>query len=320
MGAIPHIRDIMPLNGLVDRKSTLKLTCQKSLGRTKTAYIKSTLVNTEVIVEKFLEHNYTEMTDRELARELKVPESRVEEMREELGLNRLTEEGERLEELEVSKELSDTDRNRIQGYLGEQLARHTLPEIKDGVGDVLGSAWTVVEKAELLPLDSAGSVRLGDTYGASKLEFSGDTVVFSDLELEEAVEEARERAFVADEELVSELSAAEFPSIDLVLHALKPSGTNRRTLEFRNRFDPAFESENRDLEVPLVEDGKVVHVEVKTSAVSGPGEMLTSLQRKARRHAESSPYSEFYTLHVDLDLGEFDVPDSFDASVQRHDL
>ena len=69
-----------------------------------------------------------------------------------------------------------------------------------------------------------------------------------------------------------------------------------------------------------MEDGKVVHVEVKTSAVSGPGEMLTSLQRKARSHAESSPYSEFYTLHVDLDLGELDVPDSFDASVRRHDL
>ncbi len=286
----------------------------------ESTYTCLTLARLQDIVEEFLEQNYTDMTDRELARELKVPESRVEEMREELGLNRLTEEDERLEELEVSKELSDTDRNRIQGYLGEQLARHTLPEIKGEVVDVLGSAWTVVEKAELLPLDSAGSARLGDTYGASKLEFSGDTVVFSDLGLEEAVEEARERAFVADEELVSELGAAEFPSIDLVLHALKPSGAAQRTLEFRNRFDPAFESEKRDLEIPLVEDGKVVHVEVKTSAVSGPGEMLTSLQRRARSHAESSPYSEFYTLHVDLDFSRFDVPDSFDASVRRHDL
>jgi|GEM_PF-5884432 hypothetical protein len=271
-------------------------------------------------VESRIRDSYTEMTDRELARELDVPERRVEEVRRELGLNRLAGDDERLEEMEVSKELSETDTNRIQGYLGEQLARHTLPEIRREVSSVLGSGWTVAEKAELLPLDSAGSARLGDTYGTSKLEFSGDTVVFSDLGLEEAVEQATERAFVADKELVSDLVSAEFPSIDLVLHALKLSGETRRTLEFRNRFDPAFESEKRDLELPLVEDGKVVHVEVKTSTVSDPGDMLTSLQRRARSHAESSPYSEFYTLHVNLDLDDLDVPDSFDASVRRHDV
>nr|EGQ40510.1 MAG: hypothetical protein J07AB56_12400 [Candidatus Nanosalinarum sp. J07AB56] len=271
-------------------------------------------------VESRIRDSYTEMTDRELARELDVPERRVEEVRRELGLNRLAGDDERLEEMEVSKELSETDTNRIQGYLGEQLARHTLPEIRREVSSVLGSGWTVAEKAELLPLDSAGSARLGDTYGTSKLEFSGDTVVFSDLGLEEAVEQARERAFVAGKELVSNLVSAEFPSIDLVLHALKLSGETRRTLEFRNRFDPAFESEKRDLDLPLVEDGKVVHVEVKTSTVSDPGDMLTSLQRRARSHAESSPYSEFYTLHVNLDLDDLDVPDSFDASVRRHDV
>ena len=274
-------------------------------------------------MKEFIQDNYTEMTDREMARYLEVTEDKVKSVRREAGCRRLVEdENSSLTDVEVEYELSDRDKRQLQGFVGEMLSKFASGDIIDKLRAGTGDGWKIVDKASLVPVKGVGSARLGDTFGANKLEIKPGKIVHSAQTVEEASELVEQRVFAAESNLINKIKKSEFPSIDRRFFGIKASGS-----EIRKKFDVVSRSsssldagEKKEYSIPVIEDAKVFHVEIKTSPDSSPEQMFSKVQRKARNKSSESPFSEFYSFHIDLDIAELEIPSDFTASMKRHDI
>lgn len=265
---------------------------------------------------------YEEMNDREIAIELDISEDDVKERRKNSGFLRLEEftESEKLnEEVEISVELDDMEKRKLQGFLGEKLTSLMRNRVVKHLETHLKDDWILRNKLNLVSKESSfqrywasgrprqGSIRI---EGRS-LKHSGSTE-------EEIKEYVRERCVVAEENIFTKFRDVRNPFIDFNFYAVRRNGSEKVEFMVNDFSENSFENQEKlEIEVPLIDDFKIVMLEVKTTRDDAKN-LFSKNQRSARDLAKDSPFLEFFSLKVNREFSELNIPERFSLNIEKH--
>jgi len=265
---------------------------------------------------------YEDMSDREIAVKLDISEDEVQKRRESSGFLRLSEfqQKEGIEtKVDLSVELDEMEKRKLQGFLGEKITSLMRNRVVEHLENHLKQDWGLRNKLHLVNKESSfqrywasgrprqGSIRIE----GNNLKHHGKTR----KELEEYI---KERCVVTEKELFTKFRELRNPFIDFNFYAVKTNG--KKEVEFRvsDYSENSFESNQKlKVEVPVVDDFKIVMLEVKTTRDDAKN-LFSKNQRKARDLAKKSPFLEFFSLRVGKEFSELDLPENFSLSIEKH--
>lgn len=270
-------------------------------------------------MDDFLRENFESMSDREMARELELPQDEVSRRRKELGLlklDSLIDSGDSAFDIEL--ELGEMDCRRLQGFLGERIARLMKSKILRQLGNSLESGWVLRERCEVLNAeDFSRNFYAGRRPSRGETELSGSHIRHWGHTGEELREIVRERSVALPPELFESFLESRAPFTDQLYYGFKIQDTTEKRFATYDLEKPGFDRESSlEAEVPVADDFKLLAVEVKTTS-GDPGSLLSTNQRELREKAKSTPFLDFYVLHVDLEFDDLDVPESYSVSLSR---
>jgi len=270
-----------------------------------------------------LDSAFHELSDREIAVELDVSEDEVRAKRRESGFLNLKEfeqeDGGQTDTLQLDLELDEMEKRKVQGFLGEKIASLMKNRVVDHISTHLRSSWVLRDKMHLINSSStfqrywaSGKPRQGE------IRIEGRNLKHTGKNKEELKEHVQEKCVAAEEEIFKKFKEVRNPFIDFNFYAVKTNG--RKQIEFKaenyskNKFE---ENETIKVELPKIEDFKIVMLEVKTTKDDAEN-LFSKNQRKARDMAKNSPFLEFFSLKVDKEFQELGIPSSFDGKIQKH--
>ncbi|MFB6245789.1 MAG: hypothetical protein ABEJ03_05585 [Candidatus Nanohaloarchaea archaeon] len=261
-----------------------------------------------------------ELTDRQLASRMNLTENEAMEARKRSGVSRLEDffrQEDEKEELEVSFDLGEMHRRQLQGCVGEKIAAFLRNRVAEFLENHLENGWTIERSCEVV---SAGGplreVSTGSRFSDIRLE--GSSVRHRGLDEEKLLEKLEENCVALPEDLFDSFLEAWNPFIDEIFYGFRHKENIEKKFSSRDTTEPGFETGKPiTANIPLAEDFKIMAVEVKTTGDRAE-DLLTSNQREVRDMASRSPFVDFFTLHVDLDLEEIGVPDSVNSKIRRH--
>lgn len=266
--------------------------------------------------------DFERKTDRELAVEMDLPEQEIKQKRKESGFLRLeefTESESATSSVDIDLELEKMEKRKLQGFLGEKLTSLMKSRVVTHLEEQLKDSWILRDKLHLVNLDSRF-----ERYWASgrpyqgEIRINGRTIKHQGSSREELEEHTKERTAAAEEKLFKKFREIRNPFIDFSFYAIKTS--ENKKVEFNvedysgDSFDP---SEKLEVEVPVIEDFKIVMLEVKTTKDEAE-QLFSSNQRKARDLARGSPFLDFFSLKVNRDFEELDLPEDFSIELKKH--
>jgi hypothetical protein len=265
---------------------------------------------------------YEEMTDRELAVELDISEEDVKERRRSSGFLRLDEfndsdDGSR--DLNINAKLNEMEKRKVQGFLGEKVASLMRSRVINHLEDHLNSSWILREKMHLVNENSSH-----ERYWASgrprqgSMRIQGRQLKNHGAEEDEIKDYIREKCVLATEDIFRKFREVRNPFIDFNFYAVRKAGSKKTSFSVQDYSSNTFESGDRiDVEVPIVSDFKIVMLEVKTSKNSAKN-LFSKNQRKARDMAKESPFLDFFSLKIDEEFSEMDIPTEFKLEIEKH--
>lgn len=272
-------------------------------------------------VETRIKEQYDTQDDRDLARELQIPEAEVEQIREDLGLFRLdafTATSDADEDTTITAAFDELQRRKLQGFVGEEVCRLLRSELCDRLEAYLKDNWELQQNAELItPESQTGSYRLGRRPERGDILIDHGVVKHHGADDETVRQYIEERCFVADRELLEIFHRVQNPWIDELLYAIHTTDQVETSVPVQNYEDASIRpQETIAVSVPAINDFKIVAVEIKTTTGDGRTQ-LTSNQRSVRDLAQNSPYLDFFIATVKTDFDQLDLPASFDIELRK---
>ena len=258
---------------------------------------------------------------RDLAKGFGISEEKVKQVLEDHGFSTLEDFSGREDNssLEMSYEIREMEKRKLQGVFGERIAVFVRGRITEFLENSLGSDWELRQGVKLKTTGSdPRTMWYGDRGIDSEIKISGSTVRHRDMDEEEIVEKVRERHFVTSDELFDRFSEHQIPSIDQVYYGLKLSGEQRsRDYHLLNTESSSFSSrKSKAIDLRHVEDFKVIGLEIKTTRDRAEN-LFSSLQRSIRDKARESPYLDIYSLKVEYDIETGEIPDEVDLRLEK---
>ena len=269
-----------------------------------------------------ISESFEDMSDRELARKLEVSESQVRDLRKDQGFLRLDEFDDSDDvvdsPLDLCFELDEMHRRKMQGFVGEKLCHLMKSKVIEHLEDHIKDNWLLVDKAEIVSEEGLRHISTSRYYNEEDIEVEGDTVKHFDASEEEIRSKVEKNCFKVDAKLLKAFHKVRNPWIDFSFYAFKIEDKMEHSFDVRDYSENSLQSsETLKVDVPKVEDFKIVALEVKTTK-GNEDNLLSKNQRKVRNIAEDSPFLDFFTLKVDSEFEELCIPESFDAVFRKH--
>lgn len=273
-------------------------------------------------VEEDKTENFEKVSDRELAKDLGVSEEDARQERKKRGFLKLDDFQEQREvedSLDIDAELDDMEKRKLQGHLGEKLTSLMKSRVTEYLESHTRPEWVLRDKLQLISTASASK-----RYWASgkprqgSIRIDGRSIKHTGESLDEIEKYVKERCVFAKEDIFENFKEVRNPFIDFNFYAVKKTG--KRETEFmledysKNSFDA---KENMKVTIPVIEDFKVIMLEVKTTKDDAET-LFSSNQRKARDLAKNSPYLDFFSLQVDKEFSELNIPKEYSVYIQKH--
>jgi len=265
-------------------------------------------------MEEFVSENYEEMNDRELARELYVSVSEIESVRDDSGSKRLDDfiRTDELSSLSLEFELSEMEKRKIQGAIGERIAGFSGSRIKSYLRDHVRGDWEIRDSLEMI-CEDPGVKSYRNRY--SQLDVSGNSIRHRDMSREDIMDSIESKYVLSDRDTLESFYRVLDPWIDIRMFGVEIDGLE--SVEFDvNCLGSGF-SGKLDIELPVVEDFKILALEVKTTEDSAEN-LLSSHQRDLREMSKSSPYIEYFTVRIDREFSDMDIAEAYDLEVSNH--
>lgn len=271
--------------------------------------------------EDTIKEQYEQKDDRDLARELQIPEAEVRQIREDLGLFRLdafTENSVMDDQQTIKAEFDTLQRRKLQGFVGEEVCRLLRSELCDRLAMYLKENWELHQSAELItPESQTGTYRLGRRPDRGDLMIDHGIVKHHGADDTEIRSYVEDRCFVADRDLLEIFHRVENPWIDEILYAIHTTGQVETTVPVQGYEDASITPQDTiTATVPQIDDFKIVAVEIKTTTGDGRTH-LSSNQRAVRDLAQTSPYLDFFVATVKTDFTNLDLPASFNIELAK---
>ena len=268
-----------------------------------------------------IENLYEEMDDREMARELDITEEEAREKRLDRGLLRLenfSEEDEVPGKTRMRFELNSMERRKLQGFVGEKLTQLMKGKVVDYLREHMKGDWELRSKAQMVRKDrTSHSYWAGGRPDKDEIVLESGVVKHQGAGKDELKDAVRDECVVAEDGLFKKFQEVRNPWIDFSFYALKIKDTVDQAFSTRDFSKGSFDQESEiDVEVPIASDFKLMAVEVKTTN-SDAQNLLSSNQRKVRDLAEESHYIDFFTLKVETEFSDLNIPEDFEAELAR---
>lgn len=265
---------------------------------------------------------YEEMNDREIAVKLNITENEVQQKRKDSGFLRLEEftETEKLEDkMEISVELDRMEKRKLQGFLGEKVTSLMRNRVVKHLKKHLKDDWILRDKLNLVSKESSHQ-----RYWASgrprqgSIRIEGRNIKHNGTAEDEIREHVREKCVLAEKDIFTKFRDVRNPFIDFNFYAVRQVGTEKVEFLINDFSGNSFENEEKiEIEVPVVDDFKIVMLEVKTTKDDAKN-LFSKNQRNARDLAKESPFLEFFSLRIHKEFSELDIPESFLLDVRKH--
>ncbi len=271
-------------------------------------------------IEGYIKNNFEDADDREIAKELTVPEEKVEKMRSRgfLRLEEFKNPEEGPDSVEIDFELDELRKRQLQGFLGEKVCSLMENRVKKLLSKHVKSNWTLERKAEMISENKFGHSIGSYPRSRGEIKIEGNMIKHFNAEEEEIREEIRGRCFKTSDELFEAFHKVRNPWIDFSFYAFKTEGKIGQSFSIKDFSQSALEAgKTIEVEIPVVKDFKIAALEVKTT--EGDEENLLSRnQRKVRKIAEESPFIDFFTLKIDTSFEELGIPEEFSGKFRKH--
>ena len=270
-----------------------------------------------------IESNFEEKNDRELAKELDVSESQVKNIRREEGflrLDKFKEDDQISSVFSLNWELDEMEKRKLQGFLGEKVTKLLTGKVKNHLKKFTRDNWVLRDKIYLV--NSSNTIQ---RYWANSkpiqggLRVEGKQIKHDNKSEEKIKEHISEKCVIADNQLFKKFKKLRNPFIDFNFYIVKKTGTENVKYKATNygKLSNNMGGENISVEVPKIEDFKIIMLEVKTTRKNAES-LLTENQRKARDIAKESPYLEFFTIKVNREFEELNIPSNYEAKLEKH--
>ncbi|GEM_PF-2776211 len=266
--------------------------------------------------------NLGNVSDRQLAKDLGVSEKDARQERKKRGFLKLDDfqdKKEVEESLNIDAELSDMEKRKLQGHLGEKLTSLMKSRVTDYLKSHTRPEWVLRDKLQLI-----SNVSTSNRYWASgkprqgSIRIEGRSIKHTGKPLEEIEKYVKERCVFAVEDMFEKFKEVRNPFIDFNFYAVKETGKRETEFVLEDYSSDSFDAkESMKVSIPVIEDFKVIMLEVKTTK-DDAGSLFSSNQRKARNLAKNSPYLDFFSLQVDREFSELNIPEEYSVSIQKH--
>lgn len=269
-----------------------------------------------------IEDEFEQKTDRELAVEMDLPEEKIKQKRKESGFLRLeefTDSESATSSVDIKLKLEEMEKRKLQGFLGEKLTSLMKSRVVKHLDEHLKDSWILRDKLHLVNLDSRF-----ERYWASgrpyqgEIRINGRTIKHQGSSKDELEQHVKERTAAAEENLFKKFREIRNPFIDFSFYAIKTSENKKVEFNVEDYSNNGFDSsEKLRVETPVIDDFKIVMLEVKTTKDEAE-QLFSSNQRKARDLARGSPFLDFFSLKVNRDFEELDIPEDFSIKLKKH--
>jgi hypothetical protein len=185
--------------------------------------------------------------------------------------------------------------------------------------DFVKDSWVLRDKLYLVSSDSSfqrywasGRPRQGS------ISIEGRNLKHEGKDREDLKEHVKERCVVASEDIFRKFREVRNPFIDFNFYALRKTGEKKVEFQVRDYSKKSFDkTEKLEVIVPVIEDFKIVMLEVKTTKEDA-GKLFSENQRNARDLAKKSPFLDFFSLKVNKEFEEMDIPENFEVKLEKH--
>lgn len=260
---------------------------------------------------------------RELAKELGVSEKQVGEKLNELGFRTLNdfEEEKDISSIDLSYEISEMERRKLQGMFGEKVAVFVKGKLERFLKSSIPDNWSLHQGVKLKTKGENHEKSLW--FGRKntmdkKIDISDSTVRHHNMEDEKIKEAIRKRHFYCSEDLFEKFQGHRIPSIDQVYYAVKKTG-DRKAKDYHlvNSEASSFSSQRKKtIGIEEVEDFKVIGIEIKTTEDRAEN-LFSSLQRSIRDKSKNSAFLDLYSLKVEYEKDSNEIPQEVDLRLER---
>jgi hypothetical protein len=273
-------------------------------------------------VKKEETSNLENVSDRELARDLGVSEDDARQERKKRGFLKLDDFQDQKEvknSLDIDAELDDMEKRKLQGHLGEKLTSLMKSRVTDYLESHTKPEWVLRDKLQLI-----SSASVSKRYWASgkprqgSIRIDGRSIKHTGESLDEIEKYVKERCVFAEEDMFEKFKEVRNPFIDFNFYAVKKTGKRETEFILEDYSSDSFDAkESMKVSIPVIEDFKVIMLEVKTTKDEAET-LFSSNQRKARDLAKNSPYLDFFSLQVDREFSELNIPKEYSVNIQKH--
>jgi hypothetical protein len=194
-------------------------------------------------------------------------------------------------------------KSRVTDYLES----HTRPE------------WVLRDKLQLI-----SSASVSKRYWASgkprqgSIRIDGRSIKHTGESLDEIKKYVKERCVFTEGDMFEKFKEVRNPFIDFNFYAVKKTGKRQTEFMLENYSSDSFDAEeSMKVSIPVIEDFKVIMLEVKTTKDEAET-LFSSNQRRARDLAKNSPYLDFFSLQVDREFSELNIPDEYSVNIRKH--
>ena len=266
--------------------------------------------------------NIENVSDREMAKHLEVSEEDASQDRKKRGFLKLDDfqdQKESKDSLDIDAELDDMEKRKLQGHLGEKLTSLMKSRVTDYLESHTRPEWVLRDKLQLISTASVSK-----RYWASgkprqgSIRIDGRSIKHTGEPLDEIEKYVKERCVFAEEDMFEKFKEVRNPFIDFNFYAVKKTGKKETEFMLEDYSKNSFDAkENMKVSIPVIEDFKVIMLEVKTTKDEAET-LFSSNQRKARDLAKKSPYLDFFSLQVDREFSELNIPKEYSVNIQKH--
>lgn len=266
--------------------------------------------------------NFEKVSDRELAKDLGVSEEDAMQERKKRGFLKLDDFQEQREvedSLDIDAELDDMEKRKLQGHLGEKLTSLMKSRVTEYLESHTRPEWVLRDKLQLI-----SSASISKRYWASgkprqgSIKIDRRSIKHTGEPIDEIEKYIKERCVFAKEDIFNKFKEVRNPFIDFNFYAVKKNGKRETEFILEDYSSNSFDAEeSMKASIPVIEDFKVIMLEVKTTKDEAET-LFSSNQRKARDLAKNSPYLDFFSLQVDRDFSELNIPEEYSVNIQKH--
>ncbi|MFB6208659.1 MAG: hypothetical protein ABEJ56_00800 [Candidatus Nanohaloarchaea archaeon] len=262
---------------------------------------------------------------RELAKQMDLSEERLDEKLRDLGFTSLadfTDNQSRTEKKKINYSLSEMEKRKLQGLLGEKVTRFIEGKIRRFIRSGFNNEWIIKSYLDLRTLDECRQLHFGErqSFQGNSLSISGGNVTHYGVEEEVIREKIRQKHYACSAYLFEKFTEYQVPSIDHVLYALRKTGETE-SFEYRvkdhSEESGSFTGEKLEVDLEKIRDFKVIGLEVKTSESSDAENLFSSLQREVRDTAKESAFLDLYKAHVNYSISTQKIPEEVPVEIEK---